>query len=194
MQTAADPSLFASCLAPVLDVAYGIAFYLTGNGAEAEDIVQEAAVQAYRAYSDFRTGSNFNAWFLKALIKVVRNRRQQSRRRFGSGNGKTVALRHRSNLADPYHPRAAEILHPIPDFTRLTPEQIADAFAQLPQRYRLACALYMMGDFSYQEIADILGCPFETIRSCIHRGRKALLALLCGPAEKRSYYAVPAAV
>lgn len=192
MKTCADQSLFESYLAPVVKAAYGTVFYLTGSGKETENLVQEAALRAYGMFPTFRPGSNFKAWFLKVLTTDFRD---QYHKRHGEPIlWEATTEAYRPNLADDQNPHTTIGEPSLPYLLRLTQEQIAAAFAQLPQEYRLVCALYFMGELSYQEIADIMECPFGTVRSCIHRGRKALLSLLFSIGEERSYRPTPATV
>lgn len=172
-----DPSATASFeaqLTPLLDRAYAAAWHLTRNTVDAEDLVQEAALLAWRGYAGFRAGSNFRAWFLRILTnKFISNYRTDRRR------GGVVDLDEVPEFSLWQHGREAGLVAPGSDpaqaLTRqLTADQIAAALDALPEDYRVAAVLYFMDDLSYQEIADILEIPVGTVRSRLHRGRRLL--------------------
>jgi RNA polymerase sigma-70 factor (ECF subfamily) len=157
---------------------------LSRNQADAEDLVQEAAFLAYRAFGSFAQGSNFRAWFLKILTNCHYSKlRREKSRPVTSDLDDTpdLYLYARSGQAgfptqgpDP----AAELLE------KLGTERIAAAMARLPDEYRVVSTLYFMEDLSYEEIAQVLECPVGTVRSRLHRGRKMLQKALWRIAEE----------
>ncbi len=170
--TAADN--FTSLLESVLEPAYRTAYHLTRNEADAEELVQEAALLAYKGFDRFELGTNFKGWFMTIL-----------RNRFISGYRKkqrevpTVDLEDapdlymynkslESGLATQTSAPAKYIIE------RLDVEQVATALSELPMEFREAATLYFTQNMSYQEIADVLGVPVGTVRSRLHRGRKLL--------------------
>jgi RNA polymerase sigma-70 factor, ECF subfamily len=141
--------------------------------AEAEDLVQEAALAAVKGFGTFRQGTNFKAWFFQILTNCFYGRHRRTARQGESSNLDDVPelyLYERTadlglhDLANP----ARELL------SRIDGEEIAAALAGLPEEYRVVSTLYFMEDFSYLEIASILGVPAGTVRSRLHRGRKLL--------------------
>jgi len=80
MQTAA-PASFESLFTPLANSAFGVAVRFTGNGADAEDLVQEAALQAFRGFDSFEPGTNFKAWFFKILTNCYFSRRRREKSR-----------------------------------------------------------------------------------------------------------------
>ena len=174
---------FEALLAAVVDAAYGYAFRLSNNRSDAEDLMQEAALLAYRGFGSFEPGSNFKAWFFKILTNCYRSKYRKDRRR------PTVDL---DDTPDLYlYARAGEVGFPTegPDpaatlLDRLGTEQVVAALEQLPDEYRIVSTLYFMQDFSYEEIARALGCPVGTVRSRLHRGRKILQKALWQVAEE----------
>ncbi len=182
---------FTSLLESVLEPAYRTAYHLTRNEADAEELVQEAALLAYKGFDRFELGTNFKAWFKTIL-----------RNRFISGYRKkqrevpTVDLEDapdlymynkslESGLATQTSEPAKYVIE------RLDAEQVGDALAELPMEFREAATLYFTQDMSYQEIADVLGVPVGTVRSRLHRGRKLLQKKLWSLAE--DYGLVPEA-
>jgi RNA polymerase sigma-70 factor, ECF subfamily len=174
MVQATTPNVFENHLLPTLNTAYRAAYSLTRNREDAHDLVQEASFRAYAAFHTFRRGGNFKAWFLRVLTNLFLN--QQRRRR------REVALIHwevapEECLMQEIHASEWDTreVDPIGVVRRKSERQeIADAFASLPQDFRTICVLYFMDELSYQEIADIVDCPIGTVRSRLHRGRKLL--------------------
>jgi RNA polymerase sigma-70 factor, ECF subfamily len=184
--SAEDARRFERHLGPILDAAYGTAVHLTRNVHDAEDLVQEAAFLAFRAFHQFEEGTRFKAWYFRILTNLFYQRvRQQKRQPVTVELDDAPAL----YLFDRSHQAGLAAHAPDPaDFimSKLTTEQVSRALADLPEEYRVVAALYFMEDFGYQEIADILGCPLGTVRSRLHRGRRALqkslwsIAVECG--------------
>ncbi len=161
-------------LASVLRLAYGAALNMTRNRDDAEDLVQEAMLRAYRAFNTFQEGTRFQAWFLRILTNLFRQKYREKRRQ-----PETISI---DESPDAYlytqavragaHTRSND---PAVLFLRkLDEEFVMDALAQIPEEYRLVSTLYFLGELSYQEIADTVGCPVGTVRSRLHRGRKML--------------------
>lgn len=165
---------FEAELVPLLDRAYGLAYSLTHDRADAEDLVQEAALLAFKAFAQFKPGTNFKAWFYKILVNAFYGQLRKQRRQGETVDfdslpslylyGKTAELGLHDQTEDP----ATALL------ARLDTEQIVAALEALPDEYRVACSLYFVQDFSYEEIAATLDVPLGTVRSRIHRGRKLL--------------------
>lgn len=174
---------FEELLAPVLGVAYGVARRLSRNDGDAEDLVQEAALLAYRSFDSFQAGTNFKAWYLR-ILKNCFFMRVRTRR----GRSTTVALEDAPPLYLLMQTANAgwtsQIEDPSTSFLRtMTAEQVAEALHELPEEFRLVCTLYFMEDFSYEEIAEVVECPIGTVRSRLHRGRRMLQKALWHVAE-----------
>jgi RNA polymerase sigma-70 factor (ECF subfamily) len=188
-QDTAAPSAIEPLLLPLLPRAYAFALRLTRNAHDAEDLLQEAAERACRFFHQFRTGTNFQAWFFRIVANAFYSRVRRDGRR-----GDEVSL------DDPppiyLYTRTAEAgLHegdPDPAATflaRVDTEQVTRALDQLPEEYRAVATLYFIEDLTYEEIADILGVPIGTVRSRLHRGRRLLQRQLWHVA--REYGIVP---
>jgi RNA polymerase sigma-70 factor (ECF subfamily) len=172
------PQTLDSLLKPLLPRAYGLALRLLRNSADAEDLVQEAALAAARGFGTFQTGTNFKAWFFRILTNCFYSRHRRQRREGTAADLdetpqlylyiQTAELGLYRDTADP----AGALL------SRLDGEQIAGALHALPEEYRVVSTLYFMEDLSYATIADIVGIPVGTVRSRLHRGRKILQKLL----------------
>jgi RNA polymerase sigma-70 factor, ECF subfamily len=165
-------------LKPLLERAYGFALRLLRNPADAEDLVQEAALAASRGFGTFQPGTNFKAWFFRILTNCYYNRHRRLRH-----EGPTVDLDETPQLY--LHIQTAELglyrdtADPAAALLgRLDGEQIAGALQALPEEYRVVSTLYFIEDLSYAAIAEIVGIPLGTVRSRLHRGRKMLQKLL----------------
>lgn len=180
----AAPGAFEAELVPLLDRAYGFAYSLTHDRPDAEDLVQEAALLAFKAFAQFRPGTNFKAWFYKILVNCFYGQHRKQRRQSETVDleslpslylyGKTAELGLQDQTDDP----AGALL------ARLDAEQIVAALERLPEEYRVACTLSFVQELSYEEIAQTLDVPLGTVRSRIHRGRKMLQQQLWALAEE----------
>lgn len=190
----APAAAFEALLEPVLDAAYGTALRFTRNAADAEDLVQEAALLAFRGFHTFQAGSSFRAWFFRVLTNCYFSRYRKQKRQ-GTELAlddtpelylycQTAALGLHARSEDP----AAEVMG------RLETEHVEAAIAALPEEHRVVASLYFMQDFSYQEIAEMVGVPVGTIRSRLHRGRRMLQQALWAVAADRGIVAALAAV
>ena len=182
---------FEALLAGVLEQAYGTAMRLTGNAADAEDLVQDAALLAHRGFASFTTGSNFRAWFYRILLnRFYSNYRRQRR------TGVAVDLEETPELYL-YEQAEAAGLKPSEDsaaalIDRLDAEAVEQALIALPDEFRAAATLYFMQDLPYQEIAEILDVPIGTVRSRLHRARRMLQKALWMVAQERGIVSAPA--
>jgi len=177
---------FESLLGSVLERAYGVAYHLTRSSHDAEDLVQEAALSAYRNFHQFQAGTNFRAWFMRILTNAFYASYRRRKRR-----PETTSLEDAQPLHLLFASAEAGLLEHHKDpatllVERLGAEKVGEAIGELPEEFRVVCTLYFMNDASYQEIAEMLGCPVGTVRSRLHRGRRMLqrslwtLAQECG--------------
>jgi RNA polymerase sigma-70 factor (ECF subfamily) len=180
---------FEALFEPILTAAYGTARHMTRNDDDAADLVQEAALRAFRSFHTFEEGTNFKAWFFRILTNLFYEKHRKTEREVG-----TVSLEDAPDLylftqtvnaglhAQHEDPAAAVL-------GKMTEEEIAAAIAALPEEYRVVCSLYFMEEFSYEEIAALIGCPIGTVRSRLHRGRKMLQKALWHIAEEHGIVA-----
>jgi RNA polymerase sigma-70 factor (ECF subfamily) len=165
---------FEVLLREILPGAYGVACNLTGDRTDAEDLIQDAALLAFRAFGSFAPGTSFKAWF----YKIMTNRHFERHRR-ATRRPATVAFEEATDLF--MFQRTAEAgLHAGCDdpaglvMSKMTTEQVMTAIAALPEEFRAVATLYFVEDLSYQELAAALGCPAGTVRSRLHRARRLL--------------------
>jgi RNA polymerase sigma-70 factor (ECF subfamily) len=183
MQTSVAPS-FESLFTPLANSAFGVAIRFTRNRADAEDLVQEAALLAFRSFESFEPGTNFKAWFFKILTNCYfSKRRREKSRPVTSDLDDTPDLYLYARSAETGFPTAG----PDPAsqlLDKLGTERVVAAIERLPEEYRVVSTLYFMEDFSYEDIARVLQCPVGTVRSRLHRGRKMLQKALWQVAEE----------
>jgi RNA polymerase sigma-70 factor (ECF subfamily) len=165
---------FEALLSPIVGMAYGTAVRLTRDRTEAEDLVQDAALLAYRAFSSFQRGTNFKAWFFRILTNAFYSRHRKDKHEKANLSTEDVpALYLYSKTAEAgLYGREGDPASAIMD--KLDTEQVCAALEELPEEYRIVATLYFIDDFSYQQIAELLGSPVGTVRSRLHRGRRML--------------------
>jgi RNA polymerase sigma-70 factor (ECF subfamily) len=182
---------FEQVLSPILQMAYGTAVRLTRNRTEAEDLVQDAALLAYRAFDSFQRGTNFKAWFFRILTNAFYSRHRKEKHEKANLSTEDVpALYLYSKTAEAgLHGPESDPASAIMD--KLDTEQVSTALEALPEEYRMVATLYFIEDFSYQQIAEVLECPVGTVRSRLHRGRRILQKALWDVAVERGIVREP---
>jgi RNA polymerase sigma-70 factor (ECF subfamily) len=176
---------FEALLVPILSMAYGTAVRLTRDRTEAEDLVQDAALLAFRAFGSFQPGTNFKAWFFRILTNAFYSRhRKEKHERANVSTEDVPPLYLYSRTSDAgMHDRESDPASALMD--KIDTEHVSEAMDALPAEYRVVATLYFIEDFSYQQIADVVGCPVGTVRSRLHRGRRMLQKSLWQVAEER---------
>ena len=191
----ADQADFAEQATPYLDQLYAAAVRMTRNPADAEDLVQETFVRAYRGFGGFQDGTNLRAWLYRILTNTFINTYRAAQRRPEQSELDDVEelylYRRIGGLEAASLGRSAE--DELMDL--FTDTQVKDAIDALPEQFRLAVLLADVDGFSYKEIAEILDVPIGTVMSRLHRGRKSLQKSLHSFALERGVIrAVPMAV
>ncbi|NOT35537.1 MAG: sigma-70 family RNA polymerase sigma factor [Candidatus Eisenbacteria bacterium] len=179
----AAPS-FESLIEPLLDSAFGAAYHMSRNHADAQDIVQEAAYNACRSFHQFQPGTNFKAWFFRILTNCFLYRYRRKKR-----GPEIVDLEDASELYMFVSAAGSGQLGPDDDpaglvLSKISTEHVNSAIESLPVEFRVVASLYFMQEFAYQEIAEILDCPVGTVRSRLHRARRMLQKSLWNLAQE----------
>lgn len=180
---------FEELLAPILEPAFGAAMHMCRNRHDAEDLVQESALQAFRAFHQFEPGTKFKAWFFRILTNLFYYKYRQQKRA-----PKTVDLEDSPDLYLAFKATSLGLfsgnLDPAESILgKMEEEHVQEAISNLPDEFRIVAALYFIEDFSYEEIATILEKPVGTVRSRLHRARRMLQKALWTVAEERGIVA-----
>jgi RNA polymerase sigma-70 factor (ECF subfamily) len=167
---------FEAQVLPHLDGLFGTALRLTRHPRDAEDLVQDTMLRAYRFWHRFEPGTNARAWLYKILTNTFINRYHKGRRdqelalaaaAEATGDAPTAAM------------LSAEVTHASRDpegalASRMLSDDVVRALEALPADFRIAVLLCDVEEFSYKEIAEILDCPVGTVMSRLFRGRRLL--------------------
>ena len=181
----ADQAQFAELAMPYMDALYTAAMRLTHNAADAEDLVQETYLRAYRGFEGFRDGTNLKAWLYRILTNTYINQYRAKKRRPNEveldGADDFSLFQHVGGLEAVQAGRSAEteLLDQMPD------DMVKAALEDLPEQYRLPVLLADVEGFSYKEIAEIMDTPVGTVMSRLHRGRRQLQKRLFDYAKER---------
>jgi RNA polymerase sigma-70 factor (ECF subfamily) len=172
-QSAPDVRRFEEDALVYADALYGSALRMTRNTADAEDLVQETYLRAFRAWDRFEPGTNLKAWLFKIMTNLfISGYRQRRREPVTVSTDDTQEFDLYQNLLA--HDREAAKSAESIVLDRLVDEDIKQALSDLPENFRIAVLLADVEGFSYKEIAEMLSIPIGTVMSRLHRGRKAL--------------------
>lgn len=169
---------------PLLDSLYGAALRMTRNPADAEDLVQEAMLRAYRSFESFEAGTNLKAWLFRILTNAYINtyrKKQREPQKVSADELEDFDLYRELKNHDPQFDASPETIV----LDSLVDSDIIDAIDDLPEQFRLAVVLSDVEGFSYAEMAEIMDVPLGTVMSRLHRGRKALQKRLLELAQER---------
>ncbi|MGD2044289.1 MAG: sigma-70 family RNA polymerase sigma factor [Acidimicrobiia bacterium] len=164
---------------------YSAAMRMARNPADAEDLVQETYLKAYRAYDTFQEGTNLKAWLYRILTNTYINKYRKDTRRpdeVDLGDVEDLYLYRRLGSED-----TAEVSRTTEDrvLDGLVESDVKAAVEELPENFRMPVLLADLEGFSYKEIAEILDIPIGTVMSRLHRGRKAMQKRLWEFARQR---------
>ena len=159
---------FETLLLPLMNDAFNLARWLMKSQEDAEDMVQESYLRAYRFFSSFREGTNCRAWFLR----IVRNTCYTG-----------LGARDIKQQQVPLDSEADEIedtapLPPVSLSKKATAEAVREAIAALPVEFREVVVLRELEGLSYKEISEVSGVPLGTVMSRLARGRHQLYLML----------------
>lgn len=174
---------FEEEIVPHLDAMYNFALRLTSDPSDAEDLVQDTIVKAYRFFSSYEKGTNAKAWLFRILKNsYINNYRKQSKQP-NQVDYDEVSSFYETIRAD--RTDTSDLEDKM--FRELIDDDISNALEELPEDFRTVVLLCDVEGFTYEEIANMLDVPIGTIRSRLHRGRNLLKAQLKEYAEKRGY-------
>lgn len=169
---------------PHLHSLYTAALYLTKNEHEAEDLVQETCLRAFRFFHKFEAGTNCKAWLLSIQRRLFINRYRKMKaqpelldwERIDRDYDALLSQQHR----DDSNPETVVS-------SRMLGSQLQDAIKDMPEEFRLAIILVDIEELTYEEAARVMDCPIGTVRSRVSRGRRILQVALEDRGSKREH-------
>lgn len=178
----ADRAAFAAEAMQYAPQLYSAALRMTHQRADAEDLVQETYLRAYRGFGSFTEGTNLRAWLFRILTNTFINSYRAKQRR-----------PQESDLADVEDLYMYRRLSSLPAaqsaedqlMEMFTDDEVKRALEDLPDIFRLPVLLADVEGFAYREIAEMLDVPIGTVMSRLHRGRKAMQKRLFDYAQAR---------
>jgi len=183
----ADRAAFAAEAMQYAPQLYSTALRMTRNPSDAEDLVQETYLRAYRSFATFQAGTNLRAWLFRILTNSYINTYRAKQRRpqeTDLDDVEDLYLYKRVRSIDPSTRSAEDTL-----FELFTDDEVKSALESLPDTFRVAVLLADVQGFSYKEIAEMLDIPIGTVMSRLHRGRKAMQKRLMDSATARGLLA-----
>ena len=166
---------------PHMDVLYNFALRTTGNADDANDLLQETFLKAYRFWDKYEKGTNIRAWLFRIMKNSYINRYRKETK-----EPDTVDY---ENVENFYHTIRAESTDPNDLqqklFGNLLGDEVSKALSDLPDDFRTVVILCDIEGMTYEEIAEFLDIPIGTVRSRLHRGRKLLQQTLFTYAQQQ---------
>jgi RNA polymerase sigma-70 factor, ECF subfamily len=168
---------------PHMDAVYNFALRLTGDEDDADDLVQETYMKAFRFFDKFEKGTNCKAWLYRILKNSFINDYRKTTKEPNKVDYEDV-----QNFYENIKSDEVETQHYEQDvFTNLMDDEISEAITKLPEDFRTAIILSDIEGFTYEEIADFVDVPVGTVRSRLHRARKMLYVQLYDYAKGRGF-------
>jgi RNA polymerase sigma-70 factor (ECF subfamily) len=161
---------------PQLSHLYTAAHYLTKNEAEAEDLVQETYLRAFRFFHKFQPGTNLRAWLLSIQRHLFINRYQQKKREPEMVDWEKIDQVYESIVIQ--QEKAGNDNPENLFMSQIMDHEVAQALKGLPEEFRTAIILVDIEELTYEEAAKMLDCPVGTVRSRLSRGRRMLQVAL----------------
>ncbi len=179
---------FESTTMPFLNELFGTAVRLTRNERDAEDLVQETYLKAFKCFDQFERGTNCRAWMYKILTNTFINGYRRSKKERGILERQIDGREEHTTIcpdsADRFsNPERTLVQHALSD-------DVKHALDAVPADFRTAVVLCDLEGLSYKEIADAMGTPIGTVMSRLFRGRRLLRQSLEGFAREHGYSAL----
>jgi RNA polymerase sigma-70 factor (ECF subfamily) len=177
---------FEAAAMPFVDALYNTAYRMTRNSEDAEDLVQETYLKAYRYYDKFEEGTNFKAWLFKIMKNTFINNYRKKQQ--------APTLSDFAEIEESFETQVSEdaskpgLKNPEEELLEnVLDEDVQRALDKLPPDYRMVVLLADLEGFSYKEIAEILEVPVGTVMSRLYRGRRLLEAAMLEFAREHGY-------
>ncbi len=159
---------------------YNFAYRLTGNEADARDLTQDAFIRVYRAWRSFVPGTSFLSWIYRIVTNLYRDELRRKKGRFQEEIPE-------DNAPQDFGGSKPLAVNPIEEYMAgQLSEPMARSLAKLSIEQRQVIVLADIEEYSYQEIADIMGCSIGTVRSRLHRARALLRRLVTRASQQET--------
>lgn len=171
---------------PHVRLLYNFAYKMLGNRDDAEDLVQDTYMRAYRFFDSFEKGTNCKAWMFRIMKNLFINKYKKDQR-----EAAVVDYGDVENFVDSIQSLkldSNDLQQRI--FSKLLDDEVTDALNSIQEDFKVAVILCDLEGLSYEEIAEFLHCPIGTVRSRLHRGRRLLQKKLLRYARERGYNVV----
>ncbi len=169
--------------APHMNLLYNYAYWMTGDADDADDLLQETFLKAYRFWDKFEKGTNIKAWLFKIMKNSYINLYRKDKREPDKVDYEDVQNFYNDIRAESTNPN--DLQEQI--FGGLLDDEVSGALEALPEEFRTVVILCDIEGLPYEEIAEFVDCPIGTVRSRLHRARKMLQAQLFEYAKERGY-------
>ena len=181
----AEERNFEAAAMPYLDALYNTAYRMTRNAQDAEDLIQETYLKAYKYYDKFEEGTNLKAWLFKILKNTFINSYRKAQLQPPQSDFADIEESFESQISEDV---SRQIRNPEEELLEnVLDEDVQRAVDKLPQDYRMVVLLADLEGFSYKEISDILEIPVGTVMSRLYRGRRLLEAEMLRYAREHGY-------
>lgn len=179
---------------PHINALFNLALKLTRNRKDAEDLVQDTYLRAYRFFETYEAGTQIKAWLYRILRNTFVNRYRAAKARPEEVDFEKIESFYEQMVEENF---LTERQAPTPEsvvMDGVLDAEIQEAIAGLPEEYREVVVLALVDELSYKEIATALSIPLGTVMSRLHRGRKLLQATLLEYARRKGIVKGPGAV
>ncbi len=168
---------------PHMNLLRNYAYKITGNQLDADDLLQETFLRAFRFFDKFERGTNCKAWLFRIMKNLFINKYRKNQKEPGKvdyGEIENFFDNIRSEKID-----STDLQEKV--FSNLLDDELTNALNSLQDDFKTVVILCDLEGLSYEEIADFVQCPIGTVRSRLHRGRKMLQQKLYEYAKQRGY-------
>jgi RNA polymerase sigma-70 factor, ECF subfamily len=168
---------------PHMGILYNYALRMTGNADDAEDLLQDTFMKAYRFWDKFEQGTNMRAWLFRIMKNTYINLYRKEVKEPDKVDYEDIQNYYNTIRADSTDPN--DLQQKL--FGQLLDDEISKALESLPEDFRTVVILCDIEGLTYEEIAEFVQCPVGTVRSRLHRGRKLLHTALFEYARQRGF-------
>lgn len=168
---------------PYINLLHNYAYRMTGNQLDADDLVQETFLRAFRFFHKFEKGTNCKAWLFRIMKNLFINKYRKNQKEPGKVDYDDVENFFDTIKSD--RVESTDLQEKL--FSNLLDDDMVNALNSLPDDFKTVVILCDIEGLSYEEIAEFVQCPIGTVRSRLHRGRKLLQQKLLSYAKDKGY-------